>query len=65
MIWLRTPQEFPEGFDDLYFLDGFLGQRVFIVPSKKLVVVRMGYGNGNMNYYELLKSITAALPKKL
>jgi CubicO group peptidase (beta-lactamase class C family) len=62
MIWLRTPEEFPEGFDDLYFLDGFLGQRVFVVPSKKLVVVRMGYGNNNMNYFEFLKAITAALP---
>jgi CubicO group peptidase (beta-lactamase class C family) len=62
MIWLRTPEEFPQGFDDLYFLDGFLGQWVFIIPSKKLVVVRMGYGNANMDYYEFLKAITAALP---
>lgn len=62
MIWLRTPGEFPQGFDDLYYMDGFLGQRVFVIPSKKLVVVRMGYGNGNMDYYKFISGITAALP---
>jgi CubicO group peptidase (beta-lactamase class C family) len=28
--------------DDLIFLDGYGGQRVYIVPSKKLVIVRIG-----------------------
>ncbi|MHB8259264.1 MAG: serine hydrolase domain-containing protein [Bacteroidia bacterium] len=33
---------YPHAPTDLYYMDGFEGQRVFIVPSKKLVVVRLG-----------------------
>ncbi|MEO5647667.1 MAG: serine hydrolase [Chitinophagaceae bacterium] len=28
--------------DDMFYADGYGGQRIFIIPSKKLVVVRMG-----------------------
>ena len=28
--------------DDVYFLDGSAGQRVYVVPSEKLVIVRIG-----------------------
>jgi len=29
--------------DDVYFLDGFGGQRVYVVPSRQLVIVHTGY----------------------
>jgi len=38
---------------DLFFADGFEGQNIFIIPSKKLVIVRLGltrkvhYGEDN------------------
>jgi len=48
-IWLNAGAEnspsnrsYPSAPTDLYYLDGFEGQRVFIVPSKRLVVVRLG-----------------------
>lgn len=31
--------------EDTYFFDGYQGQRVFIIPSKDLVVVRLGIDN--------------------
>lgn len=37
-----TDRVYPNAPTDLYYMDGFEGQRVFIVPSKKLVVVRLG-----------------------
>ena len=48
--------------DDVFFADGFLGQRVYIVPSKKLVVVRMGYSLNNFDLNDFLKEIIKTLP---
>jgi CubicO group peptidase (beta-lactamase class C family) len=48
--------------DDLFFADGFLGQRVYVIPSKHLVVVRMGYSLSNFNLNDFLRDIIATLP---
>ena len=48
-IWLNTDKNndpttrrFPNAPKDMFLLSGFDGQAVFIIPSKKLVVVRLG-----------------------
>ncbi len=48
--------------DDVFFADGFLGQRVYVIPSKKLVVVRMGYSLSNFNVNDFLRDIISTLP---
>ena len=48
--------------DDVFFADGFLGQRIYIVPAKKLVVVRMGYGLGGFSLNNFLSEIIKTLP---
>lgn len=64
-FWLKEPspanalRDVP---DDIYFADGFLGQRIYIIPSKKLVVVRMGYSLGNFSLNDFLKDVIATLP---
>jgi len=57
-FWLHNEEEFPDVPKDLYFADGFQGQRVFIIPSKELVVVQLGESNrGAISYNELLRDI--------
>ncbi|SHF99043.1 hypothetical protein SAMN05444274_11720 [Mariniphaga anaerophila] len=65
-FWLKEPQPENDLVDvpgDVFFADGFLGQRIYVVPSKELVVVRMGFGLGNFNLNNFLREIIAALPE--
>ena len=48
-FWLNAGPEnnpqsrtYPSAPTDLYYADGFEGQRIYVIPSKKLVVVRLG-----------------------
>lgn len=65
-FWLEDPD--PEknlsGLpDDVFSANGFLGQRIFIIPSKKLVVVRMGFSSSNLSFKNLLRDILSTLPE--
>jgi CubicO group peptidase (beta-lactamase class C family) len=48
---------------DIFFADGFLGQRVYVIPSKKLVVVRMGFSLSNFSLNDFLRDIIDTLPE--
>jgi CubicO group peptidase (beta-lactamase class C family) len=64
-FWLEEPMEsnaLTNVPDDVYFADGFLGQRIYIIPSRKLVVVRMGYSMSNFSMNDFLREIMATLP---
>ncbi len=41
-FWLNAESKYPDIPRDLFSANGFQGQRVFIIPSKELVVVRTG-----------------------
>ena len=65
-FWLKEPS--PENAlddvpGDIFFADGFLGQRIYIIPSKKLVVVRMGYGLSNFSMNDFLREVVGCLPE--
>jgi len=61
-FWLWDPVRFPDVPEDMFFCDGFLGQRIFIIPSKKLVVVRTGYSMKDFDMNGFLKNVIKALP---
>ncbi len=56
-------RNFPDVPNDMYYLSGFEGQDVFIVPSENLVVVKLGLTSGNwVDVNIFLKDIIRALP---
>lgn len=66
-FWLKEPN--PENAlvdvpGDVYFADGFQGQRVYIIPSRNLVVVRFGYSMSNFSVNDFLRDIIATLPEQ-
>ncbi|MBO9200191.1 MULTISPECIES: serine hydrolase domain-containing protein [Niastella] len=50
---------FPDAPADMYFADGYGGQNIFIIPSKKLIIVRLGVRTVDENKY--LKEVIAAI----
>ncbi len=58
-IWLNAGGTYPDAPKDLYSFNGYQGQRVFIIPSKELVIVRMGLQS--LDFNELLKNIISTI----
>lgn len=65
-IWLNgysgrntAHRQFPDVPKDLYFADGYGGQNIYIIPSKKLIVVRLGVRglDDNLLLKEIIQSI--------
>lgn len=52
-------RHFPDAPADLFYADGFGGQGIYIIPSKKLVVVRLGLHSIDENKF--LKEILASV----
>jgi CubicO group peptidase (beta-lactamase class C family) len=59
---INPDYRFTDAPDDLYLAYGFQGQMVLIVPSKDLVVVRMGYSLKNFDPNAFLMEIISTLP---
>jgi len=61
-FWLNAGGKYPDAPKDLYSANGFQGQRIFIIPSKNLVVVRMGLaGNDGFDFNGFLKGLVQAI----
>lgn len=65
-FWTNTDGYMPDAPKDMYYADGYHGQRIFIIPSKDLVIVRTGLTQKNrtdsydiMN--KLVKDIVASI----
>ena len=58
-FWLNAEGYMPDVPRDVYYADGFQGQRVFIIPSHDMVVVRMGLDHIDFNSF--LKGIIDAV----
>ncbi len=63
-FWLnKSGRELPDAPHDIYFADGYQGQRIYIIPSKKLVIVRMGLTKDkkSFDYNKMVTEIIDAL----
>lgn len=61
-FWLNANGKYPDAPRDTYSANGFQGQRVFIIPSKNLVIVRTGLAEEpEFNINTFLKEILSAI----
>lgn len=61
-FWLNAGGRRPDVPKDMYAMEGYQGQMVFIIPSKNLVVVRMGLTEEPiMDFNTMLKDIIASI----
>lgn len=58
-FWLNSSGTMPDCPKDIYYADGYQGQRVFIIPSHDMVIVRLGFDQIDMNV--LVKEILASI----
>ena len=63
-FWLNAGGHFPNAPRDMYSANGFQGQNVFIIPSKDLVIVRMGLTeDAKFDFNGLVSGIVVSLKK--
>ena len=64
-FWLNAGGRYPDAPRDLYSCDGFQGQKLFIIPSHDLVIVRMGLKGqeDGFDFNGLLKGIVGSIKK--
>ena len=65
MFWLNLPPRMDRVPKDTYWSAGFMGQVTMVIPSRELVVVRMGPSPGDTYSYlnEVIGRILEALPE--
>jgi CubicO group peptidase (beta-lactamase class C family) len=66
-IWLNTGSDssvrhYPSAPTDMFYADGFESQLIFVIPSKKLVIVRLGLTqHNNFNADQFLHDVLACI----
>jgi len=63
-FWLNLSGEYPDAPKDTYTCEGHDGQFIIIIPSKDIVMVRLGYSNPDeFDLNLMMKDILAAFPE--
>jgi CubicO group peptidase (beta-lactamase class C family) len=61
-FWLNAGGKYPDAPRDLYYCGGFQGQRIFIIPSLDMVIVRMGTSpEETFDFNAFLKEVIGSL----
>ncbi len=61
-FWLNSGGFYPDAPKDMFSANGYQGQRVFIIPSKDLVIVRFGLiGDAGVDFNNFLKEMVSAV----
>ncbi len=67
LFWLNSGNYYRSAPKDMYFCNGHDGQRIFIIPSRDLVIVVLGYSpkpDNELNFNQLLNDILGSLNDK-
>ena len=58
-FWLNTGKKMKDVPSNMFYADGYQGQRVYILPDQEMVIVRLGLKNYNENKFlkEIIQSI--------
>ena len=59
-FWLNRSGEYPDAPADMFSCQGHRGQMIFIIPSRNIVVVRLGFEDDKLDYNLFLKNILSA-----
>ncbi len=63
-FWLNSSGKYPDAPRDLYYASGFQGQKVIIIPSKDVVIVRMGLTDDeSFDFNGFLKEVLGSIEK--
>jgi CubicO group peptidase (beta-lactamase class C family) len=60
-FWLNKAGDLPDVPEDMYSCNGHRGQRIFIIPSRHLVIVRLGFSESDFDHNDFLKEVLAAI----
>lgn len=60
-FWLNRSKTLPDVPEDMFACEGHRGQRIFIIPSRQLVVVRLGFAEDKFDHNQFLKEILGAI----
>lgn len=61
-FWLNASGKYPSVPKDMFSCDGYQGQHIFIIPSKDLVIVRMGLTEApEFDFDQFLKEILSSI----
>lgn len=61
-FWLNAHGKYPDAPTDLYSANGYQGQRVIIIPSKDLVIVRTGLAEApDFDFNRFLRDVLSAI----
>ena len=50
-FWLNAEKQFKDAPKNMYFADGYQGQRVYVLPDQELVIVRFGLSSFDENVF--------------
>ena len=60
-FYLNASKRFNDAPEDMYFCSGHRGQKIFIIPSRKIVLVRLGFMDDGFDFNGFLRDVLGAI----
>ncbi len=60
-FYLNASKRFNDAPEDMYFCSGHRGQKIFIIPSRKIVLVRLGFMDDGFDFNGFLRDVLGSI----